>query len=265
MMKKTLFFCALLLCIIPLIGFAQSVPNEPKWLIDLPVTTNLDPTQENLGSFSNYMNLLYTMSISLAAMLAVIKIIIAGVKYMLSDVVSSKGDALKDIRGALFGLILILSAVLILNVINPSLVTSKVKFNAQPPADLTRQPPPVAPTTNGTTPAPGGVTPLTISSTAPGGTIPPITSNPDGSTTPVIAKCNPEIKPIQNGNNVIYTINLNNCNKTQKDPALSNLTPFNFYLNVNFKSQCEFDSSNKGTITPIPGKRDEFQCIVRKR
>jgi hypothetical protein len=53
--------------------------------------------------------------------LAVLKITIAGVKYMLSDVVTSKESAKKDIQGALFGLLIVLAAVIILNTINPSL------------------------------------------------------------------------------------------------------------------------------------------------
>jgi hypothetical protein len=53
--------------------------------------------------------------------MAVVKIIFAGVKYMLSDLVTSKEAAKKDIRGALIGLLIVLGAVLILNTINPQL------------------------------------------------------------------------------------------------------------------------------------------------
>ncbi len=74
------------------------------------------------ASLSDLFNALYLLSISIAALLAVIKIIIAGFKYSLSDVVTNKSEAISDIQGALFGLILIISAVLIISVINPTIV-----------------------------------------------------------------------------------------------------------------------------------------------
>ena len=70
---------------------------------------------------ADYVNALYLASISIAAFMAVVKIIFAGVKYMLSDVVTTKEDAKKDIRGALIGLLIVVGAVLILNTINPKL------------------------------------------------------------------------------------------------------------------------------------------------
>lgn len=73
------------------------------------------------SNFDSYINALYALSISIAALLAVIKIVIAGVKWMMTDVVTSKGDAKKDIQGALIGLLIVLGAVLILTVINPDL------------------------------------------------------------------------------------------------------------------------------------------------
>jgi len=72
-------------------------------------------------SLPGYVNALYKAAISIAAFMAVVKIIFAGVKYMLSDVVTSKEDAKKDIRGALIGLLIVIGAVLILNTINPQL------------------------------------------------------------------------------------------------------------------------------------------------
>ncbi len=78
------------------------------------------PTVES-SDISGYINALYTLAISLAALLAVVKIILAGMKYILSDVVPSKSDAKKDIWGAVIGLLIVLSAVLILNTINPNL------------------------------------------------------------------------------------------------------------------------------------------------
>ena len=73
------------------------------------------------ASLPGYINALYTAAISIAAFMAVVKIIFAGVKYMVSDIANTKEDAKKDIRGALIGLLIVLGAVLILNTINPQL------------------------------------------------------------------------------------------------------------------------------------------------
>ncbi len=101
-------FALLLLLLLPL-----SVWGQTQTLVNLPGAE---------GDFNTYINSIYTLAISIAALLAVIKIVIAGVKWMTTDVVSSKGDAKKDIQGALFGLLVIIGAVIILTVINPNLL-----------------------------------------------------------------------------------------------------------------------------------------------
>lgn len=101
--------------LLPIISYAQTfVP-----LVGIPQLSGA----MDLGS---YINALYALSISIAALLAVIKIIIAGVKWMLSDVVSSIQEAKSDIQGALLGLLIVISAVLVLGQINPQLVTTNL-------------------------------------------------------------------------------------------------------------------------------------------
>lgn len=72
-------------------------------------------------SLGDYINGLYLAAISIAAFLAVVKIIFAGVQYMLSEVVTNKEQAKKSIYGAIIGLLIVLGAFLILNTINPNL------------------------------------------------------------------------------------------------------------------------------------------------
>jgi hypothetical protein len=112
--KNLYIFSVLLLLLLPVVALAQFKP-----LVGIP---GIDPS----AGFSDYINALYALSISIAGLLAVIKIIIAGVKYMLSDVVSTKSDAKGDIQGALIGLLIIISAVVVLNQINPQLTQSKL-------------------------------------------------------------------------------------------------------------------------------------------
>lgn len=82
--------------------------------------------------FEAYLNALYALSIAVAAFLAVIKIIIGGLKWMLSDVVTSVGEAKKEIQGATIGLLVVISAVLILTTINPDLGSTNLFSHTDP-------------------------------------------------------------------------------------------------------------------------------------
>lgn len=119
------------LLLAPLLASAQS-----QNLINIP---------QAAGGFNGYINAVYAMFISVAALLAVVKVIVAGVKYMFSDVVTQKSAAKKDIQGALLGLLIVLAAVLILTVINPNLTNFNLNLQltqtiprpaAQPPVSI---------------------------------------------------------------------------------------------------------------------------------
>jgi len=110
-------FIITLILVLPVVALAQNyVP-----LVGIPGVDDSD-------GFGTYINSLYGLSISIAALLAVIKIIIAGVKWMMTDIAPNKSDAKKDIQGALLGLLVILAAVLILTVINPDLGGANIGF-----------------------------------------------------------------------------------------------------------------------------------------
>ncbi len=73
------------------------------------------------GSFDGYVDALYALAISIAALVAVVKIVLAGAKYMMDDIVTHKSEAKQDIKNALIGLLIIIGAVIILNTINSDL------------------------------------------------------------------------------------------------------------------------------------------------
>ena len=100
-------------------------PRTYQPLVGIPGISNA------ASDFGKYINQLFFLSISIAALLAVIKIILAGVQWMLSDVVTSKSQAKADIWGAVLGLLIIVSSVLILNTINPNLTKLNVLAGAQ--------------------------------------------------------------------------------------------------------------------------------------
>lgn len=81
----------------------------------------IEGLQTGATDMQTYLETLMRMAIIAAALIAVIKLIMAGAKYVLSGVVTDKELAKKDIRGALLGLIVILASVTILTTINPGI------------------------------------------------------------------------------------------------------------------------------------------------
>ncbi len=74
------------------------------------------------GAFGKYFNALIRIFIGFCAVLAMIFIVIGGMQYMTSELVSGKEEAKKRIWGAVGGLILALASYAILNTINPQLL-----------------------------------------------------------------------------------------------------------------------------------------------
>ncbi len=93
------------------------------------------------SSFSGYLSSLFSITLGVAAFLAVIMIAIGGLQYMGSEVVSDKSDAKDRITSAILGLLLILFSVALLNTINPNILN--MQFN---PPKLEKIPDPPKPT-----------------------------------------------------------------------------------------------------------------------
>jgi hypothetical protein len=95
-------------------------------------------------SLSSYFNQIYIATIAVGAILAFIKISIAGVKWSMSDIVTDKSDAKKDIQGALLGLAILLIPFIVLNTIYDGLTKLNILEKAMKitPAVNTYQPPP---------------------------------------------------------------------------------------------------------------------------
>lgn len=161
-MKRFFFSTFAILLAVPVVTLAQGKIYSP--LVNISKGNDVQ-------SFEQYITFLYGMAISIAALLAVIKIVVAGAKYMLTDVFNTKSEAKSDIQGALLGLLLIMSAVIILELINPTLVknegikfpelqskASSIKPAVAPSPTPTPQTTPPTPNTTATPPA-GGATP----------------------------------------------------------------------------------------------------------
>jgi len=97
-----------------------------------------------------YVKGVFTLIIAIAGGLAVIKIIFGGIQYMSTDAFEGKSEARTTIQNAIWGLLLAISAWLILFTINPKLV--EFNFNLSIPAQAT---------SIGVPSGPGGGSPMT--------------------------------------------------------------------------------------------------------
>lgn len=71
-------------------------------------------------------NQLYIMLIVAGSIFAVIKIVLAGLKWSTSDIVSNKHDAMHDIQGVLLGLAILLAPAIVLSTINKDILNLNV-------------------------------------------------------------------------------------------------------------------------------------------
>ncbi|MFH1170346.1 MAG: pilin [Candidatus Vogelbacteria bacterium] len=95
-------------------------------LLQPDIGVGLSAQESSLG---NYLSILFKTLIGLAGGIAVLLIVVGGLQYILSEVPGVKSSGKERISNALIGLILALSAWLILNTINPDLINFKLNLN----------------------------------------------------------------------------------------------------------------------------------------
>ncbi len=114
-LPRFLFVGVLALALTPLLTYAADfVPLAP-----IP---NLD-TSEN-ATIGSYVNSVFLLVISVAAMLAVIRIVIGGFQYMTQTAsVTKTASAVNTIRDAVIGLLLLLGSFVILSTVNEQILS----------------------------------------------------------------------------------------------------------------------------------------------
>lgn len=105
------------------IMFAAFVP-----LADVTNSGKLSTLYNSDQNLASYFNSMFKIAISAGAIIAVIRLGIAGYKYMGGDMWHTKEKAKEDIREVFFGLLLLLSIWIILNQINPNLLNLNIVF-----------------------------------------------------------------------------------------------------------------------------------------
>ncbi len=114
-MMRTLLFISLLLA--PALVFAQGTDFVPL----LPSLPGID-TLQTQDSLAPFLSQIYKICIGLAAVLAVLQIMRAGIMYMGGDSITEKKEARGLIGAALAGLLLVLSPVIVFSLINPQIL-----------------------------------------------------------------------------------------------------------------------------------------------
>jgi hypothetical protein len=104
---------------------AETAPSAYTPLVGVPGIES-----GKVFSTEQYVSALYYLSITVAGLLAVVQIIYGGVEWTFSDAFTEKSNAKTRIQGALLGLLIVLSAVLILNTLNTNLTTLNIFGNA---------------------------------------------------------------------------------------------------------------------------------------
>ena len=95
-----------------------------------PIPGLTDTAITSSSGFADFFNKLYVYLIGAAVILAIIMIIWGGLEYSTQDSISKKSDGKSKIYNALFGLVLVLSPVLVFTIINPAILNLNVNFPA---------------------------------------------------------------------------------------------------------------------------------------
>ncbi|MFM2381636.1 MAG: hypothetical protein RLZZ76_403 [Candidatus Parcubacteria bacterium] len=123
---RRVFLCTIVLTPLLLWGVANAATDPYTPMVGVPGLANA-----NNYTAEMFIKAIYTLAITVGAILAVIQIIFGGVMYMFDGVITHKEAGKDKIKGALFGLLIILGAVLLLETINPNLTKLKI-FNDAP-------------------------------------------------------------------------------------------------------------------------------------
>ena len=152
-------FCAFIVfLLLPVLAHAQSTQPGFVALAPAPPTSKLGVLYGTQGDLSGFINGLFKFALAVGAILAVLRLAYAGYLYMgQSDMWSHKGQAKTIMGDVVLGLLLLLSIWLILNQINPDILTLNALKNIK--ANPT-------PTPAATTPLNSTVSPLPV--TGPG-------------------------------------------------------------------------------------------------
>lgn len=114
---------------------AENPTNSPcvqpyTLLSPLPGLDNTEPFYPtDQGALGEYLNIIIKLVIGISAVLAVMMIVMGGIEYMGSELISSKESGKEKIQNALLGLLIAMGAWALLYTINPNLLNSDIEID----------------------------------------------------------------------------------------------------------------------------------------
>jgi len=106
--------------LLPVYANAQNNKGLPDYQPLEPLTTEVGPLEKGrVDQFPALVNALFKLFLGLGAILAVASLVWGGITYMVSEIADKKMWAVGKIKSALWGLLLLLGAFVILNTIDP--------------------------------------------------------------------------------------------------------------------------------------------------
>lgn len=131
--KIGMIFAVLMMIFLPAVQ-ALAGTNDYTVLAPLPGTTDCYDDELNRTdcetTLTEYLPGMFKLLIGLAAVAAVLMIVWGGITYMTTDAIFQKEEGRKRIKNAVFGLVCVIGAWLILNTINPNLLN--INLNITP-------------------------------------------------------------------------------------------------------------------------------------
>ena len=110
---------------------AQTAPKATEYKLLAPIPLTESGKVSESASTATYIPGLFRLMIAIATGLAVLMLIYAGIKYMSTDAFTGKEEAKGIIENALWGLLLAISAWLIVATIDPKLVSFNLSIPIQ--------------------------------------------------------------------------------------------------------------------------------------
>lgn len=129
-MKKTLFYILILIILVGVLSptalllAADPTPTGSDYAVLAP----LPGIGENGAktSLSSYLPAIFNLAIGIAAVLAFVMITFGGIMYATSDAITGKAQGREYLENAIWGLLLVIGAWVILNTINPKILDFKL-------------------------------------------------------------------------------------------------------------------------------------------
>jgi len=123
----------MILAVILLPGLQALATDQYVFLAPLGDKTSVSTNKP----WEEYLPFAFNLLIGLSAAFAVVMIVIGGFQYMTTDAIQAKSAGKERIKNAVLGLVLVISAWLILNEINPELLKLKLDITPAPTASPT--------------------------------------------------------------------------------------------------------------------------------